>query len=70
MSATSSAFEIGPSPVAIEQPIATASLRFRRFLQRLMGQPRKPPVGDGPDEDQTMIETILNDPLFWMYLNH
>jgi len=61
------------SPVEIG-PVASAFLWVRRCLEAFKSTPRKLPSGGGPEEpledDRITIQRILDDPAFWMMLNH
>ena len=65
------AFGTGPAEIG---PVASAFYWVRRCLEALKGTSRKLPSGGGPEEplenDRITIEKILDDPAFWMMLNH
>jgi hypothetical protein len=55
-------------------PVASAFFWVRRCLEALKSTPRNLPSGGGPEEpledDRITIQKILDDPAFWMMLNH
>jgi hypothetical protein len=65
--------DVRTSPAEIG-PVASAFLWVRQCLEALKGTPRKLPNGGGPEEpsedDRITIRKILDDPAFWIMLNH
>ena len=63
-----------PPQDSAQGPVATACLKVRQMLEALKGAPRIVHDGDDPqkpvEEDRVTVESILNDPAFWMLLNH
>ena len=61
------------SPAEIGR-VASAFFRVRRCLEALKRTPRNLPSDGGPEEpledDRVTVQKILDDPAFWMMLNH